>query len=546
VAGTSASVSASGSSSGFITVPENAEDRRAFLQGRVALFGKMLAVISSIFLVVSGSSHFLLAAKPSLLTRLSLDRYDLAAIASFLLLWAITRRGRLPLRVLEILEAAVTVLVCAFYAIMATGANTGIDVMVPVVAALAILIGRAIFIPTTPARTLFVSVVGSIPSVVAAAIISYRLNIQTSIPRGIGPAVYAACWAGTGVAIATLASRIIYGLEQKVRTARKLGQYTLGERIGEGGMGAVYLASHAMLRRPTAVKVLPPEKMGEQNILRFEREVQLTSQLTHPNTICIYDYGRTPDGLFYYAMEYLDGFTLTELVEATGALPAARIAWLLRQVAGSLAEAHRIDLIHRDIKPDNIIVCERGGSYDVVKVLDFGLVKDFRSTDPALSQVNAAVGTPLFMSPEAFTTPGKVGASSDIYALGAVAYYLATGRHVFEGGSLWEVTARHVTMPPDPLPRDVPEALSKLVLQCLAKKPEDRPRGASELEKSFVAMQGGWSQDDAEAWWRDHRETVARLRPTRSRVPPATPEILRTVTPAEPLAPTLAALERHA
>jgi len=518
------------SGSGFITVPENAEERRAFLQGRVALFGKMLAIISSIFLVVSGSSHFLLAAKPSLLKRLSDDRYDLIAIGIFLLLWAVTRRGRLSQRTLEVLEASVAVVTCVGYAVMATGSGSELDVMIPVAAALVILMARAVFIPTTPRRTFFVSLLGAIPSIAAAAIISYRLHIQTSIPPGVGPAVYAACWIGTGVAIATLASRIIYGLEQKVRTARKLGQYTLGDRIGDGGMGVVYLASHAMLRRPTAVKVLPPEKMGEQNILRFEREVQLTSQLTHPNTIVIYDYGRTPDGLFYYAMEYLDGFTLTELVEATGPLPAARIAWLLRQVAGSLAEAHRVGLIHRDIKPDNIIVGERGGSYDSVKVLDFGLVKEFRSGDPALSQIDAAVGTPLFMSPEAFTTPSSVGAASDIYALGAVAYYLATGRHVFEAATLWELAARHMSMAPDPLPRELNEPLAKLVLACLAKKPEDRPAGAAALEKSFALMDG-WSQDDAEAWWRDRRAALAGQR--RSRSPATTPGVLRTLAHAE-------------
>jgi hypothetical protein len=513
------SPAASSSGPAFITVPENVEERRTFLQTRVALFGKMLAIISSIFLLISDSSHYLLAANPSVLKRLSDDRYDLIAIALFLLLWAATGRGRLPRPALEMMEAAVSVFTCVGYAVMATRTNAEMELFIPVVAALTILMARAVFIPTSPRRTLLVSVVGSIPAIVATWILSYRLNIQTSIPRGIGPTVYAGCWAGTGVAIATLASRIIHGLEHKVRTARKLGQYTLAERIGEGGMGVVYLASHAMLRRPTAVKVLPPDKMGHQNLLRFEREVQLTSQLTHPNTICIYDYGRTPDGLFYYAMEYLEGVTLTELVRATGPLPAARIAWILRQVAGSLAEAHGIGLIHRDIKPDNIIVCERGGMYDVVKVLDFGLVKEFLSTDPALSQVDAVIGTPLFMSPESFTTPANVGAASDIYALGAVAYYLATGSYVFDATSLWEITAHHLMTTPDPLPPEIPQPLAKLVLACLEKRPENRPVGAAALEKSFVSMLDldGWSQEDAQVWWRDHGEGVVRSRRARTR-----------------------------
>jgi hypothetical protein len=507
----------SGSASGpaFITVPENLEERRAFLQARVAMFGKMLAVISSIFLVVSGSSHFLLAAKPSLLRRLSDDRYDLAAIGLFVLLWATTRRGRLPLRALRFLEASVAVLTCLGYAVMATGASSEMGMFIPVVAALAILIARAVIVPTTPRRTLLVSIAGSLPSIGAAWLLAYRLNIATTIPRGWGPAVYAACWSGTGVAIATLASSIIYGLEHKVRTARKLGQYTLAERIGDGGMGVVYLARHAMLRRPTAIKVMRPDKMGPQNVLRFEREVQLTSQLTHPNTICIYDYGRTPDGLFYYAMEYLEGFTLTELVQATGPLPPARIAWLLRQVAGSLAEAHGVGLIHRDIKPDNIIVCERGGGCDVVKVLDFGLAKEFQSLDPTLSQVDAVVGTPLFMSPEALTAPSKVGAASDLYALGAVAYYLATGRHPFTGRTFLEIAAHHLTTAPEPLPPELPAPLAELVIACLAKKPEDRPPGAAALERSFLRMREGWDEANAQAWWSDHRESVASLRRAR-------------------------------
>ena len=526
--------SQSGSGPAFVTVPENGEERRAFLQTRVAMFGKMLALISGLFLLVSDASHFLFAAKPSLLTRISDDRYDLAAIGLFLLLWALTRRGRLPPRALRLLEASVAVLTCLFYAAMAVGTGVAMELFIPVVAALAILIARAVIVPTTPRRTLLVSLAGSVPAVAAAWLLAYRLNITTSLPRGWGPTVYAACWAGTGVAIATLASSVIYGLEHKVRKARRLGQYALAERIGDGGMGVVYLAKHAMLRRPTAIKVMRPDKMGAQNQQRFEREVQLTSQLTHPNTICIYDYGRTPEGLFYYAMEYLEGFTLTELVQATGPLPPARIAWLLRQVAGSLAEAHGVGLIHRDVKPDNIIVCERGGGCDVVKVLDFGLAKEFHSADPTLSQVDAVVGTPLFMSPEALTTPGQVGAASDIYALGAVAYYLATGRHPFAARTFLEIAARHLTATPDPLPPELPGPLAQLVLACLEKKPADRPASAAALERSFLAMRDGWGEEEARSWWQDHREGVARLRP---RVPtPVTPgaTILRTVSSSDP------------
>jgi serine/threonine-protein kinase len=334
----------------LVTVPENREQKRAFLQVRVALFGRILALVTAVFLFASAGSYFLLAPDPSLRRRLWLDRYDLASIGLFLAIWLVARRGALPRVVLQALEAGAAVLSCLGFALMVLGSDSSLNILVPVLSALAILMARAVFIPTTPRRTFLVSLAGVAPSVVSAHLLARSMDAHTSIPSALGPTVYVACWAGMTVALATITSRIIYGLEQKVRQARQLGQYTLAERIGAGGMGVVYRAHHAMLRRPTAVKVLPPEKMGRQNVLRFEREVQLTSQLTHPNTISIYDYGRTPDGLYYYAMEYLEGFTMTELVALAGPLPAARVARLMRQVASSIDEAHRVGLIHRDIK----------------------------------------------------------------------------------------------------------------------------------------------------------------------------------------------------
>src|SRR5262249_2401555 len=198
--------------------------------------------------------------------------------------------------------------------------------------------------------------------------------------------------------VGSLVSDTVHGLRERVRKAMKLGQYTLERKIGEGGMGVVYRASHALLRRPTAIKLLPPERAGEHNLVRFEREVQLTSVLTHPNTVSIYDFGRTPEGTFYYAMEYLEGFDLQTLVAADGPQEPGRVVHLLAQVCGALAEAHSVGLIHRDVKPANVILCERGGTPDVVKVLDFGLVKQVGPEhDSATSQstVNHIVGTPL-------------------------------------------------------------------------------------------------------------------------------------------------------
>ena len=176
-------------------------------------------------------------------------------------------------------------------------------------------------------------------------------------------------------------------------------------------MGTVYKARHALLRRPTAVKLLNPEMISDTAIARFEREVQLTSGLTHPNTVAIYDYGRTASGVFYYAMEYLEGINLDELVKRFGPLPEARAVYVLRQVCASLAEAHAAGLVHRDIKPANIILTFRGGLHDFVKVLDFGLAKlagDLR--EPALTSANVVAGTPHYVAPEAVTRPDQIDA----------------------------------------------------------------------------------------------------------------------------------------
>src|SRR5262249_29954795 len=156
------------------------------------------------------------------------------------------------------------------------------------------------------------------------------------------------------------------------------------------------------------IKLLSPDLTNEDTAARFEHEVQITSQLTHPNTVTIYDYGRTPEGLFYYAMEYLSGIDLDQLARKFGPQPEGRGIHILRQVCGSLAEAHRVGLIHRDIKPANILITQRGGLCDVVKVLDFGLVKARHQRAPYKATANAVVGTPHFIAPEAVVNPNGV------------------------------------------------------------------------------------------------------------------------------------------
>jgi eukaryotic-like serine/threonine-protein kinase len=246
--------------------------------------------------------------------------------------------------------------------------------------------------------------------------------------------------------------------------------------------------------------------------------VQLTSILTHPNTVSVFDYGRTSDGVFYYAMEYLEGLNLDQLVMLHGAQPPARVAHILRQVLGALAEAHGIGLIHRDVKPANVILCERGGQSDVAKVFDFGLVRAAGEPgDPALTGANVITGTPLFLSPEAIRSPDGVDARSDLYAVGGVAYYLLTGRYVFEGKTVVEVCGHQLHSTPVPpsarLGRPLPAGLEALTLACLEKDPAHRPASAAALLARLHALEDvpGWTEDDARAWWAAHAPARGRV-----------------------------------
>jgi serine/threonine protein kinase len=310
-----------------------------------------------------------------------------------------------------------------------------------------------------------------------------------------------------------LIARMQRAAQSAALAAKELGQYQLEEKLGEGGMGVVYRGRHRMLRRPTAIKLLLPEKTTDEAISRFEREVQLTCQLNHPNTIAIYDYGRTPEGIFYYAMEYLEGLNLDRLVSQYGPQPEGRVIHILRQVCGSLAEAHQIGLVHRDIKPANILLCQRGGVSDVAKVLDFGLVKALEAKQEAsLTSAGSVMGTPLFMSPEAVQEHDAVDHRSDLYALAAVGYYLLTGTPPFEGNSIVEICMHHVRTPPQPpserLDQTVSADLEGVLLKGLAKKPEDRFPTTADFAGALAACYTAttWTSQDSDLWWRErHR-----------------------------------------
>jgi serine/threonine protein kinase len=299
--------------------------------------------------------------------------------------------------------------------------------------------------------------------------------------------------------------------------ARRLGQYALVQEIGRGANGTVYRARHSLLRRPVAIKLLSPDMTNATNRARFEHEVQMTSQLTHPNTVAIYDYGHTPEGLFYFAMEYLGGIDLDQLVRQFGPQPDGRVIHILRQVCGSLSEAHRIGLIHRDVKPANIYLTRRGGVCDLVKVLDFGLVKAVHAGAKSGMKANAVVGTPHFMSPEAVENPEATDGRSDLYSLGAVGYWLLTGKTVFDHDNIEELLVSQVNeLPSHPAKRlDKPPSadLADLIMACLAKQPAQRPPSAEALDQALAecAAAGTWTPLDAERWWQAHASAVEAL-----------------------------------
>jgi hypothetical protein len=406
--------------------------------------------------------------------------------------WLLARGRALPLAAIRSLDVGFTWVVCTLWPLLGYWASPTAPVEFSVILATTYtLIARSVVVPSTFWRTFFISAIAVVPTLVLFYVREMSFAGALGQEQLQSFLLFSTLWCLVAVFVASLQSRLLYGLRERIREASRLGQYTLEERIGEGGMGVVYRATHAMLRRPAAIKLLLPERAGERDLARFEREVQNTSRLMHPNTISIFDYGRSSEGTFYYVMEYLDGFDLEWLVEAEGPLEPSRAIRILTQASGALAEAHALELIHRDIKPANLILTERADEPDVVKVVDFGLVKTLsKSAEPGLSQTNAITGTPLYLSPEAISAPGTVDHRSDLYALGAVGYYLVTGRHVFEARTVVELCSKHLLELPVPpserLGKGLPEDLETLILACLAKSPDARPATALALRDALL------------------------------------------------------------
>jgi serine/threonine-protein kinase len=388
-------------------------------------------------------------------------------------------------------------------------------------ALMSVLSIRALLVPSSARRTALAGV-GMCASL-AIMLLGNREHFSTTTLAYSTLVFIFVNWSLIVIVFSSVASSVLYGLRREVEDAKRFGQYTLLEKLGEGGMGVVYRAQHAMLRRPTAIKLLNLSNQGGTSLSRFEQEVQLMAELTHPNTVTVHDYGCTADGVFYYAMEYLEGVDLEFLVDIDGPQPAHRVIHLLKQACGALGEAHARGLIHRDVKPANIFLCRERGAPDTVKMLDFGVVKDMTlSQDASATGDQSMIGTPLYLSPESISNPKSIDARSDIYSLGAVGYFLLCGQPVFGAHTLLEICAQHLHSAPVPpserVARPLPVDLEAVLLRCLEKQPNARPSSAEDLAAALAACTGAgdWTMPHARAWWSEKQERINARRADRA------------------------------
>lgn len=476
----------------------------SLLQRRLSLYGKVLVGQSILYWLI-----YAMVWGPSVGFTRSLGHiasWDVVLLTAIYSLYWIIARGRpRSARVLLVTDVVGSLAIGIDNVFLMLGdLGTISGVFENLIGFICILFFRSLIVPSTVKRTLLCGVLMCGPTILGVAFGRHRFDDQSL--SWITVVGFSINWSSIALIFSAVASAVLYGLRREIRDARKLGQYTLGEKLGEGGMGVVYRASHAMLRRPTAIKLLADS--GNASLARFEQEVQVLAGLSHPNIVTVHDYGRTGDGSFYYAMELLDGMDLEKLIAADGPQPPERVIHIVRQAARGLSEAHDVGLVHRDVKPANVFVCQRWGEPDAVKVLDFGLAKNNANQATSVTAHDVVLGTPLFISPEALKDASLVGVRSDIYSLGAVAYHMLTGEPVFAGRTVFDVCAQHLhsapVAPSERLGRAVPADLEAIVLRCLAKDPEDRYASAAELERALAACgaANAWSAERARDWWK--------------------------------------------
>jgi serine/threonine-protein kinase len=372
-----------------------------------------------------------------------------------------------------------------------------------------------VVVPTKPNKALFATVasVAAVPLVIGWMIATRRTTFQPAATDFFFAIVFPYLLI---VALSYAGQRVVYALGKEATRAQEMGSYRLIERLGKGGMGEVWRATHRLLARPAAIKLLRPSlgegPDGEMALRRFEREAQVTSQLRSPHTVELWDFGMAGDGRFYYVMELLDGLDLDTLVKRHGPVPAERAIYLLRQICQSLAEAEGHGLVHRDIKPANVLVCRYGGEHDFVKVLDFGIVKVTHraSPDSVVTQENVLRGTPAFIAPEQVLSRDDIDSRADIYSVGCVAYWLLTSDLVFRGDTPIAVMMHHAHTAPVPVSQrtelPIPPQLDQLILSCLEKDPARRPQSARELSRRLgeIPVTSPWTEERAFLWWSRH------------------------------------------
>jgi serine/threonine-protein kinase len=446
-------------------------------------------------------------------------------------LWSARLYTRTQLRILEIALVATTVvrLGAGSYLTVTAHVTAGASLLAlaevynTTLAVGAVVVVYGMLIPNVWQRT--AAVAASVTAVPALGLVALWL-FDTSGYDALLSIVGRQTMTDLGLALiiagltAAASTQIIYALRHEARVARNMGQYQLQERIAVGGMGEIWRASHRFLARPAAVKVIqadkvdPLDRSAAAHVLeRFEREAQATAMLESLHTVRVYDFGRTDHGEFYYAMELLKGFDCEQLVERYGPLTPARTVHLLLQVCDSLAEAHELGQVHRDVKPSNLFLCKVGQTFDVIKVLDFGLVTRAGSEESrdARLQEEGMAGTPAYMAPEQVLAVTTIDERADLYALGCVAYWLLTGHTVFDIERPLAMAVAHVKAPPMPPSRrtemPIPKDLEAVIMQCLEKEPGKRPASAEHLAAMLLETGVGsqWGAQAARDWWHQHR-----------------------------------------
>ncbi len=521
-----------------VSSPGFDEETRSYLQRRLRLLTGTLGLLLSL-LGVAFVGTFLRAPGTGLVGALvrfltEFPNSILAAMLSAnLAIYLLLRFREVSSRTLGVLDGiflqVLTVPCLIIYATLHNFSFSGFSFVVSFL--ILFLLTRAVLLPSTAMRTFWLS----LPAPIGVLLIQLYHGDSLAAPgQSYGQSHYLdmliqnqICLIGATV-VATVASRVNLNLRRRTYDAKRVGQYEIEEMIGKGAMGEVYRARHALLKRPTALKFLRPEITGEGTLRRFEQEVRQLARLTHPNTVSIFDYGRTAEGVFYYAMELLEGATLREIVEKTGPMPPERVIHVLAQAGAALHEAHAKGILHRDIKPANLILYERAGEFDVLKIVDFGLAKQLDPISCLIPATGTVAGTPETMSPETFRGEA-IGPRSDIYSLSVVGYFLLTGRPLFDASRTEDFLRHHLEtrpVPPAVHVPDLPSDLEEIIMKGLSKSPEERPPDALTMRELLQECEDahGWTQEHARTWWSENESSPPADRVTD----PASEEVSET------------------